>query len=91
MLCFQEKFQDKEVDIAEKEEFAQKMLKKFSIEMSAFYISSRVLDDGIILPHDTRKVRIMYYPYCRRKVRHPMNFPNSCTDAFNTLPHNTAF
>lgn len=52
----QEKFQGKDVDPAEKAEFEKKLLQKYSLEMSAFYISSRVLDDGIILPQNTRQV-----------------------------------
>ncbi|XP_052774704.1 uncharacterized protein LOC128213192 [Mya arenaria] len=40
----------------ERQEMEQKLLHRFSMEMSAFYISSRLLDDGIILPHNTRQV-----------------------------------
>lgn len=54
-IC-QEKFQGKEVSNEEQEEFKKKMLEKYSLEMSAFYISSRLLDDGLILPQDTRQV-----------------------------------
>lgn len=52
----QETFQGKDVDQAEKAELEKKLLQKYSLEMSAFYISSRVLDDGIILPKNTRQV-----------------------------------
>ncbi|XP_074642210.1 methylcrotonoyl-CoA carboxylase beta chain, mitochondrial-like [Tubulanus polymorphus] len=35
---------------------ADKLTKKYAFESSAFFSSSRLLDDGIILPQDTRRV-----------------------------------
>ncbi|XP_060587919.1 methylcrotonoyl-CoA carboxylase beta chain, mitochondrial-like [Ruditapes philippinarum] len=53
----QEKFDGKDVDnTEEKAELEEKLTQKYSLETSAFYISSRVLDDGIILPQHTRQV-----------------------------------
>lgn len=52
-----EKFKDENTGaVAEKQMLEKKLLDKFSLEMSSFYISSRCFDDGIILPQDTRKV-----------------------------------
>jgi acetyl-CoA carboxylase carboxyltransferase component len=53
----QEKFDRKDVDNTEaKAELGKKLTQKYLLETSAFYISSRVLDDGIILPQHTRQV-----------------------------------
>ncbi|XP_060599325.1 methylcrotonoyl-CoA carboxylase beta chain, mitochondrial-like [Ruditapes philippinarum] len=53
----QEKFDRKDVDNTEaKAELEKKLTQKYLLETSAFYISSRVLDDGIILPQHTRQV-----------------------------------
>lgn len=52
----QDKFEGKEVGETEREEAKQKLDDKFTLQMSAFYNSSRVLDDGIILPQQTRQV-----------------------------------
>ena len=63
-LNLQEKFQERESDPAEKEEFQKKLTEKLSLEMSAFYISSRLLDDGVILPQETRQVKCTIYVPC---------------------------
>ncbi|XP_052274339.1 methylcrotonoyl-CoA carboxylase beta chain, mitochondrial-like isoform X2 [Dreissena polymorpha] len=51
----QDKFHDKETSVSEKDELRKKLLERYSVEMSAFYISSRLLDDGIITPQNTRQ------------------------------------
>ena len=40
----------------EEKEFREKMTKKYENESSCYYSSSRLWDDGIILPSETRKV-----------------------------------
>jgi acetyl-CoA carboxylase carboxyltransferase component len=49
----------KQPEEKEIEEFKQKMLARYEHEGSAFYSTSRVWDDGIIDPVDTRKVLAM--------------------------------
>ncbi len=49
-------FSKKDVDEAELEEYKNAILKKYEVEGSAYYSTSRLWDDGIILPCDTRKV-----------------------------------
>ena len=44
------------MDSTQRQELEKSLLDKYSLEMSSFYISSRLLDDGIILPQDTRQV-----------------------------------
>jgi 3-methylcrotonyl-CoA carboxylase beta subunit len=46
----------KDPDPGEINSFKQKMLEKYEHEGSAYYSTSRVWDDGIIDPADTRKV-----------------------------------
>lgn len=53
----QDRFEGTDVDSAERAELEKKLTQKYSLETSAFYISSRVLDDGIILPQHTRQVK----------------------------------
>ncbi|KAL4235641.1 hypothetical protein ACF0H5_004036 [Mactra antiquata] len=54
--AIQEKVQGKDTDEAERQEIEKQLYQKYSLEMSSIYNSSRLHDDGIILPQDTRKV-----------------------------------
>jgi acetyl-CoA carboxylase carboxyltransferase component len=49
----------KEVNKEEIDQFRQKMLERYEYEGSAYYSTSRIWDDGIIDPVDTRKVLAM--------------------------------
>ena len=61
-------------DKKEIEKFKQKMLEKYEYEGSAYYSTSRVWDDGIIDPADTRKVLAMGLEMSRNK---PYNEPKN--------------
>lgn len=54
-------------DQEEIEQFKQQMLEKYEYEGSAYYSTSRVWDDGIIDPVDTRKVLAMGIEMSRNK------------------------
>lgn len=41
--------------MAEEEALKKPILEKYTNEASAYYSSARLWDDGIILPHETRK------------------------------------
>jgi acetyl-CoA carboxylase carboxyltransferase component len=54
-------------DKKEIDEFKQQMLEKYEHEGSAYYSTSRVWDDGIIDPADTRKILAMAIEMSRNK------------------------
>ena len=55
------------LDEQEIENFKNKMLEKYQYESSAYYSTSRVWDDGIIDPVDTRKVLAIGIAISRNK------------------------
>ena len=55
---FQAKFAEStQVTAEEKAKYEAKVAEKIKLKASSFYASSRMWNDGIILPHQTRKVR----------------------------------
>jgi len=56
MSIIQEKFQDSSLSDKDKEAFQKKVTERSMTETSAFYAASRVWNDGLVLPQDTRKV-----------------------------------
>ena len=46
-----------QVTAEEKAKYEAKVAEKIKLKASSFYASSRMWNDGIILPHQTRKVR----------------------------------
>jgi len=68
------KKQDNKDHTKEIEDFKQQMLEKYEKEGSAYYSTSRVWDDGIIDPADTRKIIAMGIEMSRNK---PYGEPNN--------------
>ena len=50
------KLQGKKMTKAEKQEIRNPIIEKYNREGSAYYSTSRLWDDGIIAPEDTRKI-----------------------------------
>jgi acetyl-CoA carboxylase carboxyltransferase component len=63
----QYRYKGKEIPVKEIENLKEKILKKYDYEGSAFYSTSRLWDDGIIDPVDTRKVLALGLAMSRRK------------------------
>ncbi|MFC0283172.1 acyl-CoA carboxylase subunit beta [Camelimonas abortus] len=66
-----------EPDMAAIETMKQKIIQTFESQMSAFYTSGAVLDDGVIDPRDTRNVLGMALSVClsgRRRTVRPLTF-----------------
>jgi geranyl-CoA carboxylase beta subunit len=53
------------VDTAQLEAMQQRIVERFDAQMSAFYTSARLLDDGVIDPRDTRAVLATVLAICR--------------------------
>jgi len=66
-----------EVDHAAIEAMRAKVIATFEAQTDAFYLSGRLLDDGVIDPRDTRKVLAFVLSVCeevRRRKLHPVQF-----------------
>jgi len=66
-----------EVDRDAIEAMRAKVIATFEAQTDAFYLSGRLLDDGVIDPRDTRKVLAIVLSVCeeaRRRQLHPVQF-----------------
>lgn len=61
-----------EVDEARVQAVEQKVVEAFERQMSAFYTSGLLLDDGLIDPRDTRKVLALTLSLCLKADRHSL-------------------
>jgi geranyl-CoA carboxylase beta subunit len=61
-----------EVDTARLDEMSQRIVARFDSQMSVFFTSARMLDDGVIDPRDTRPVLANVLAICREaEARRP--------------------
>lgn len=51
-------------DPSEEASFKQEIVRKYAQESSAYYSSSRIWDDGIVMPSDTRRVLALSLAAC---------------------------
>ena len=57
----------KEMNKSEISEFQKPIFDKYNLESSALYSTARLWDDGILLPHETRKKRALAFAVCLNK------------------------